>query len=96
MKMSEVLPLAEWVTFPEAADMLDVSNQAVHKMVFEADAFPGVRAVGSKPVYVLPRADVEARVRQREEALAERQARPPAVPTATLVSADEVLARSGQ
>jgi hypothetical protein len=74
--------------------MLDVSNQAIHKMVFEADLFPGVRAVGSKPLYVLPRADVLARIAAREQAQADRDSRVVHVPAATLVSADEVLARS--
>jgi len=54
----EVPKLENWVTLPEAARLLNVSNQMVHKMVFELKFFKTVRTVGDKPVYVLPTQDV--------------------------------------
>ncbi len=48
----EVPKLENWVTLPEAARLLNVSNQMVHKMVFELKFFKTVRTVGDKPVYV--------------------------------------------
>lgn len=90
MDVNEVLPLEGWMTFPEVAKLLGVTNQAVHKMVFEGDHFPGVRSVGEKPLYVVPRAEVAALEQKRIEA-----SKSPSTPSeVTLVGPDEVLARS--
>jgi hypothetical protein len=97
MDVNEVLPLEGWLTFPEVAEKLGVTNQAVHKKVFgSGDSFPEVRSVGDKPLYVLPTSVVNRLLQDQEEASAARALRPSSVTGATLVGADEILARSAQ
>lgn len=55
-----VPPLDGWVTTVEIAGMLGVSKQAVHKMIFERNAFNSLCAVGDRPVYVARRSEVES------------------------------------
>lgn len=42
-------------------------------MVFENGEFPGVRAVGSKPVYIIPESEVMEKLQARNQASQLRQ-----------------------
>jgi hypothetical protein len=71
----EVPRLEGWLTFPEAAGMPGVSNQGLHKMVFEARRFrvDDVRAVGTRPTFLWRAAAVNAEKAVRVERTAERE-----------------------
>lgn len=69
----DVPKLEGWATFPEAAAELGVTKQAIHKMVFENGEFQSLRAVGSKPVYVISIEEVQAKKESRHTAALERQ-----------------------
>lgn len=59
--------LEEWCTTEEAAAMLGVTKQAVHKMLKNGE-FKSARALGAKPIYVLGRAEVEGIALRRRAA----------------------------
>ena len=67
MRPSEVPILEGWCTFSEAAEALGISKQGIHKKVFGENAFKTVRAVGSKPLYLLWREEVEELVEKRRK-----------------------------
>ncbi len=50
--------LREWLTFAEVADYFGVTKQAVHKAAFDRNKFETLRALGSKPLYVVARSEV--------------------------------------
>ncbi len=58
MRPEDIPVLEDYISFPEAALMLGMSNQGFHKLVFDSNAFDTVRAVGSKPLYLVPLVDV--------------------------------------
>ncbi len=53
MRSEDIPKLEGWYTFSEAAEILKVSKQGLHKMVFEAEAFSTVHKLGSKPTYII-------------------------------------------
>lgn len=60
---SEVKRLEGWLSFPEAAEVLGVSKQMIHKMVFSSGLFnleTEVRSVGDRPIYVVDEKKVRA------------------------------------
>lgn len=58
MSSFEVPKLEGWVTISEAAEILGISRQAVHKMV-NSGKFRSARKIGSsKPVFVVRAAEV--------------------------------------
>lgn len=64
----EVPRLEGWLTFPEAAAILDVSKQMVHKMAFgRRPLLLTVRRVGDKPIYVVKEEEVRALHTRREQ-----------------------------
>lgn len=58
--------LLDWVTFLEAATLLGVSSQAVHKMVWEQNKFAEVGVFGVKPIFLLRRDDVRQEAERRQ------------------------------
>lgn len=66
MKPSQVPSLEGYVTFPQTAEILGVSKQGVHAMVFRFNVFgDAVRKVGDQPTYLLRLADVRRVARAR-------------------------------
>ena len=59
MSRFDVPPLEGWTTISEAAELLGVTRQAVHKMIFDRK-LKSVRRLGSvlKPIYVVRTAEV--------------------------------------
>jgi hypothetical protein len=72
-----IKPLEDWLTLEEAAQILGLSKQGMHAMVWNSMQFSfdnDVRAVGSRPTYVLRETAVLAKKAEREAAVAARQA----------------------
>lgn len=64
----EVPRLEGWLTFPEAATVLDVTKQMVHKMAFGRNPLlTTVRRIGEKPIYVVEEKEVCALRKRREQ-----------------------------
>lgn len=62
--------LEGWITFPEAADILHVTKQMVHKMAFgRKRLLLTVRSIGDKPIYVVKEEEVRALHKRREQEL---------------------------
>ncbi len=75
MKPEDIPVLEDYLTFPDAAKLLGISNQAFHKMVFTRDILKDdIRSIGDKPIYVLPRSAVSQLAKTRLEAALTREA----------------------
>lgn len=70
----EVRPLEDYITLPEAAEVLNVSKQMVHKLVY-GGTFKTVRAIGEKPLYVVKKSEARQVARRRAQRKAEDQAK---------------------
>lgn len=65
---SEVPRLEGWITFPEAAEILSVTKQMIHKMAFgPKPVLRIVRRVGDKPIYVVDETEVLTLKKRRQE-----------------------------
>lgn len=53
--MEGIKKLENWMTFPEAARLLGVTNQGFHKMIEVQHMFPldALRKIGDKPTYIV-------------------------------------------
>lgn len=55
--------LEGWLTFPEAGELLGVTKQMVHKLVFKSKVFDlrtDLRTVGDRPIYIVKEEKVRA------------------------------------
>jgi hypothetical protein len=59
MRKEDVPFLKGYMTFPEAADYLGVTNQGIHDMVWVDHQFRSVVRVGNRPTYLLKTTEVE-------------------------------------
>lgn len=55
MNREDVKKLETWMTIPEAIEVLGVTKQAIHKMLWEQNLFLDneVRQIGASPIYLL-------------------------------------------
>lgn len=72
MSNEEVPRLEGFLTFPEVALLAGVTKQLIHKAALENEEFDSLRAIGSKPVYVVAQSEVDEWLARRE---AKKQAR---------------------
>lgn len=63
--LSNIPPLADWLTGPQVAKALGLTRQSVHKMMLDG-TFESVHAVGEKPVYVVSLKEVQKVAQQRQ------------------------------
>lgn len=63
---SEAPRLNDWITLPEAAEVLGISKQAVHKMASAGD-IKTIHLIGNRPVYVVAEAEIRALATRRAE-----------------------------
>jgi hypothetical protein len=75
--VTEVGKLPGWLTMPEAGEILGVTKQMVHSLVFNASPSPfdkesEVRHVGDKPVYLLSEDAVRRVAAERKKVQADR------------------------
>lgn len=73
--IDEVRRLEGWMTFSDAAQMLGMTNQGMHRLVFNSavqrfDVDRDVRAVGDRPLMIVRTVAVEAEL-QRRQAIAD-------------------------
>jgi excisionase family DNA binding protein len=54
---SDTPRLADWITLPEAAELLGVSKQYVHKLVRNG-RLNTLRSLGSRPIYIVREAEI--------------------------------------
>lgn len=64
--LSNIPPLADWLTGPQVAKALGLTRQSVHKMMLDG-TFKSIHAVGEKPVYVVSLKEVQAIAKQRAD-----------------------------
>lgn len=74
MKPKDIPVLDVYMSFPDAAALLNISKQAFHKLVFSADAFAPSELMqfGDKPAYGVSRAAVEKLAIRRHSAAVAR------------------------
>lgn len=61
---SEAPELEGWVTASDAADIMGMSRQAFNRKLHRGD-FRTLKMLGSKPIYVLKRTEVEKAAEER-------------------------------
>lgn len=75
-EIQEIRKLEDWITFDESREMLGLTKQGIHYLVWEAQEFDldDIRAIGSGRVviYLLRQTAVERKVAER---LAQAQAK---------------------
>lgn len=51
----EIRRLEGWLTLVEAADILNITKQGMHRRVFETNMYnlDDLRKIGSKPIYLI-------------------------------------------
>lgn len=64
MRPDEAPTLEGWVTASDAAELLGMSRQAFNRKMHRGD-FTRLRTLGSKPIFVVARDEVEAAARER-------------------------------